>query len=65
MSYAPELEWRLAANEFLYQWEDFCRLPAADQNSVIAAYRVKHQMEAVSSYAQSKAAEEKAKRKKK
>lgn len=55
VAYAPELEWRLAAKDFNYTWEQFCRLDGQSQSSIIAAYRVHNQVEAVVSHEQIKA----------
>lgn len=55
VGYAPELEWRLAAKEFNYTWEQFCRLDGQSQSSIIAAYRASNQIEAVVANEQAKA----------
>jgi hypothetical protein len=47
ISYAPELEWRLAARWAGYKMEEFQALDGADQSDVVAAYRAQNQIDAV------------------
>jgi hypothetical protein len=47
ISYAPELEWRLAARWNRYKWHEFQALDGDEQSKLVAAYRVQNQIEAV------------------
>ena len=62
----PEFEWRSAAREYHYPFEDFTQLSIDEQASIIAHHRVSKQIEAVlakDSVAKQKEAARKAKNK--
>lgn len=47
ISYAPELEWIFTSQWAHYKYEEFEALPGYRQAALVAAYRIKQQMEAV------------------
>jgi hypothetical protein len=56
VSYAPELEWRLAARWAGYRYEDFALLDGEEQSDTVAAYRVNGHIEALMAQEQSRRA---------
>jgi hypothetical protein len=56
VSYAPELEWRLAARWAGYRYEDFTLLAGEEQSGTVAAYRVNGHIEALMAQEQSRRA---------
>jgi hypothetical protein len=59
LSYAPQLEWRLAAAWAHYPYHQFQRLEGAEQARIVAAYRLKNKMDALLAHEQLKAAQRK------
>lgn len=47
ITYTSQLEWRLAAKEFHYTWEQFTALEGWEQAEIVAAYRIEKQINAV------------------
>lgn len=63
LSYAPQLDWALAAQWWHYELEAFYALDGDEQAYLVAVYRAKHQMDAVVAHEQYKEATRASKRK--